>query len=187
MLLHADCNDLEVMCEMSQYSVDKTTGATLFMVSVSVEARKFSVVLIVRTLAVAEESALVQTRLGLPLSQSGTLSTEGGRGPRSSFFGNNRFCPVVTQASFFFFCSSVLFLTFSQRNSLSAQLNSDAVLHCGFRQQEAQPEQEVAIQWRLQHKGKGWKVLQMETRLDGTEQSAAGGCCVDGWRGGCSA
>lgn len=41
--------------------------------------------------------------------------------------------------------------------------------------------QEVGIGWRLQHKGKGWKVLQMQTRLDDTEQSAKGGCCVDGW------
>lgn len=78
----------------------------------------------------------------------------------------------------------MVFLVFSQRNSVSAQLKSDAILHCGFRQQEAQPAQEVAIEWRLQHKGKGWKVLRMETRLDETEPSAAGGCCVDGGVGG---
>lgn len=191
MLLHADCNDLEVMCEMSQYSVDgaqETTGSTHFMASVSVEARKFSIVLILQTLAVADQSALVQTRLGLPLSPSGTLPTEGGHGPRSPSFCNNCFCPVEQAVrQVFFFCSSVLFLVFSQRNSVSAQLSSDGLLHCGFRQQQAQPAQEVGIQWRLQHKGRGWKVLQMETRLDGTEQSPLGGCCVDGWRDGCSA
>lgn len=70
----------------------------------------------------------------------------------------------------------MVFLVFSQRNAVSAQLKSDAVLQCGFRQQEAQPAQEVVIGWRLQHKGKGWKVLQMETRLDDAEPSAVGGC-----------
>lgn len=90
MLLHADCNDLEVMCEMSQYSVSredaqKMPGVTHFMVSVSVEAKKFSVVLILQTLAVAEQSTLVQNRLGLPLSLSGTLLTEGGDSPSFLF------------------------------------------------------------------------------------------------------
>lgn len=145
LLLHADCNDLEVMCEMSQYSAEgaqKTSGVAQFIVSVGVEAMKFSIALILQTLAVEEHSTLVQNRLGLPLSLSGTLSSE------------------------------VVFLVFSQRNSVSSQLKSDAVLHCGFRQQEAQPVQEVAVEWRLQHRGKGWKVLQTKTRLDGTEQSA---------------
>lgn len=77
-------------------------------------------------------------------------------------------------------CSSVVFLVFSQRNSISARLRSDAVLHCSFRHREVPPEQEVAVGWRLQHKGKGWKVLHMETRLDEAESRAAGGCCVDG-------
>lgn len=74
----------------------------------------------------------------------------------------------------------MVFLVFSQRNAVSAPLKSDAVLQCGFRRQEVQPDQEVAVEWRLQHKGKGWKVLQLETRLDEAEPSAAGGCCVDG-------
>uniref|UniRef100_H3CRH5 TAP binding protein like n=1 Tax=Tetraodon nigroviridis TaxID=99883 RepID=H3CRH5_TETNG len=146
MLLHADCNDLEVTCEMSQYSVGeahKRSGVAHFMVSVSVEASRFSMVLILQTLAVEGPSTLVQSRLGLPLGLSGTLSTE------------------------------VVFLVFSQRNSESAQLKSDAVLHCGFRRQEAPPAQDVGVEWRLQHKGRGWKVLQTQTRLDGTEQNAA--------------
>lgn len=163
------------------------SGVAHFMASVSVEATKFSIVLILQTLDVAEQSELVQNRLGLPLSLSGTLLTEGGDSPTS--FCNNCFCPVkqaVTQVFFFFFCfcSSVVFLVFSQRNSVSAPLKSDAVLHCSFRQQEAQPAESVGVQWRLQHRGKGWKVLQMETRLDGTEQSAVGEACVDGWRDG---
>lgn len=75
----------------------------------------------------------------------------------------------------------MVFLVFSQINSISAQLKSNANLQCGFRQKEAEEVQEVGIGWRLQHKGKGWKVLQMQTRLDDTEQSAKGGCCLDGW------
>lgn len=85
---------------------------------------------------------------------------------------------AVTRVSL---CSSVVFLVFSPINSISAQLKSNATLQCGFRQKEAEPGQEVGIAWRLQHKGKGWKVLHLQTRLDDTEQSAQGGCCVDGW------
>lgn len=82
-LLHADCNDLEVTCEMSQYSVSKAqrrSDATYFMVSISVQAVKFGITLIVQTLAATEPSTLVQSKLGLPLSPSGTLPTEGGDG-----------------------------------------------------------------------------------------------------------
>lgn len=80
-LLHADCNDLEVTCEMSQYSVSKAlrrSDRTYFMVSVSVEAVKFSVTLILQTLAVLGPSTLIQSKLGLPLNPTGTLPTEGG-------------------------------------------------------------------------------------------------------------
>lgn len=184
LLLHADCNDLEVMCEMSQYSVgeaQKRSDVAHFMVSVSVEATKFSVVLIVQALAVEEESRLVQNRLGLPLSLAGTLPVEGGDSPSVIDCKLLLSCETVRQDFFF---SAVVFLVFSQRNSVTSQLKSDVVLHCGFRRQEAQPEGEVAIEWRLQHKGKGWKVLQTRTRLDGTEQRAGGGCCVDGRRDG---
>lgn len=80
-LLHADCNDLEVTCELSLYSVGGAQGRSNvahLMVLVGVEALKFSTVLILQTLAVAEELPLLQTKLGLPLSSSGTLSAEGG-------------------------------------------------------------------------------------------------------------
>lgn len=79
-LLHADCNDLEVMCEISQYSVSgaqKRSDVTHFMVSVSVEAMMFGTTLIVRTRAVTEQSNLIHNKLGLPLSPTGTLLTEG--------------------------------------------------------------------------------------------------------------
>uniref|UniRef100_A0A674P353 TAP binding protein like n=1 Tax=Takifugu rubripes TaxID=31033 RepID=A0A674P353_TAKRU len=107
-LLHADCNDLEVTCEMSQYSVSKAlrrSDLTYFMVSISVEAVNFSVTLILQTLAVLEPSMLHRVPL----------------------------------------CSSVVFLVFSQRNSISARLRSDAVLHCSFRHREVPPEQGSAV------------------------------------------
>lgn len=69
---------------MSQYSVggaQETSGVAHFIVSVGVEATKFSITLILQTLAVEEQSSLVQSRLGLPLSLSGTLSSEGGDNP----------------------------------------------------------------------------------------------------------
>lgn len=79
-LLHADCNDQEVMCEMSLYSAhgaQNSSDSPFFMVSLNVEGDQFSTVLIMQTLAVTDESPLMQNKLGLPLSQSGTLLTEG--------------------------------------------------------------------------------------------------------------
>lgn len=80
-LLHADCNEQEVMCEISRYSPrgsEESSDVTYFMVSLNVKEVNFSTVLIVQTLAVKkDESTLIQNKLGLPLSQSGTLLTEG--------------------------------------------------------------------------------------------------------------
>ncbi|KAF3839240.1 hypothetical protein F7725_017957 [Dissostichus mawsoni] len=55
--------------------------------------------------------------------------------------------------------------------SVSAPLRGDVLLYCGFRQQETPLAQEVAVEWRLQHRGKGWKVFEMKTRLDDAEGS----------------
>uniref|UniRef100_A0A3Q3WSA4 Ig-like domain-containing protein n=1 Tax=Mola mola TaxID=94237 RepID=A0A3Q3WSA4_MOLML len=138
-LLHADCNDQEVMCEMSKYSPhgsQKNGDIAYFMVFLNVEAVEFSTVLIVQTLAVKDQSALLQTKLGLPLSQTGTLLTE------------------------------VIFLVFTERKKVSALLRSDVVLSCGFKQQEKHLAPEVDLEWRLQHRGKGLKLLNITTRLD---------------------
>ncbi|XP_070691528.1 tapasin-related protein [Pempheris klunzingeri] len=144
-LLHADCNEQEVMCEMSQYSPHGSQGSSdpaYFMVSLSVVGAEFSTALILQTLAVQkEQSTLIQSKLGLPLSQSGTLLTE------------------------------VIFVVFTHMKSVSAPLRGDALLNCGFRQQEIPLAQEVGIDWRLQHRGKGWKVIEMRTRLDDAEAS----------------
>ncbi|XP_056301117.1 tapasin-related protein isoform X2 [Pseudoliparis swirei] len=115
-LLHADCNEQE--------------------------GGEFSTVLILRTLAVKKDHlTLIQNKLGLPLSQSGTLLTE------------------------------VIFLVFSHEKSVSAPLRGDVILNCGFKQQEIPLAQEVSVEWRLQHRGKGGKVFEMMTRLDEAEGS----------------
>ncbi|KAM6910260.1 tapasin-related protein [Xenentodon cancila] len=143
MLLHADCNDQEVLCEISRYSpqgLQGSSGPAYFMVSLSVEELAFSTTLILENLPVEKhQSSLIQSKLGLPLSESGTLLTK------------------------------VIFLVFSPVSSVSALLRDDVLLNCGFKQQEIPLAQEVGIEWRLQHRGKGQKVLEMKTKLDDTD------------------
>ncbi|XP_074540030.1 tapasin-related protein [Halichoeres trimaculatus] len=145
MLLHADCNDQEVVCEISLYSPhgsQESLDATYFMVSLSVEGVEFSTALILQTLVVQkDQSTLIQKKLKLPLSPSGTLMTE------------------------------VIFLVFSHVKSVSASLRGDVLLNCGFKQQEVALAQDVGVEWRLQHRGKGRKVFDMKTRLDNAEGS----------------
>ncbi|XP_034553191.1 tapasin-related protein [Notolabrus celidotus] len=144
-LLHADCNEQEVMCEISLYSPhgsEESSDPAYFMVSLSVEGVEFSTALILKTLAVqTDQSTLIQNKLGLPLSQSGTLLTE------------------------------VMFLVFSPIKTVSASLRGDVLLNCGFKQQEIPLGQEVGIEWRLQHRGKGRQVFEMKARLDDAEGS----------------
>ncbi|XP_028280265.1 tapasin-related protein isoform X2 [Parambassis ranga] len=142
-LLHADCNEQEVMCEISRYSprgMQESLDPAYFMVSLSVDGVDFSTALILQTLKIEKErSTLTQNKLGLPLSQTGTLLTE------------------------------VIFLVFTHIKSVSAPLRGDVLLNCGFRQQEIPLAQDAGIEWRLQHRGKGRKVLEMKTKLDDTE------------------
>lgn len=144
-LLHADCNEQEVMCEISRYSPrgsQEGSEPAYFMVSLNVEGVDFSTSMILRTLTLErDQSTLIQNKLSLPLSQSGTLPTE------------------------------VIFLVFTPVKSVSAPLRGDVLLNCGFKQQETPLAQEVGIEWRLQHRGKGRKVLEMKTRLDDLEGS----------------
>lgn len=145
LLLHADCNEQEVMCEISIYSPhgsQESSDGTYFMVSLSVEGVEFSTALILQTLAVqTDQSTLIQNKLGLPLSPSGTLMTE------------------------------VIFLVFSHVKSVSASLRGDVLLNCGFKQRDVPLALDVGIEWRLQHRGKGRKVFEMKTRLDDPEGS----------------
>ncbi|XP_059195536.1 tapasin-related protein [Centropristis striata] len=145
-LLHADCNDKEVLCEISRYSLrgsQEKSEPAYFMVSINVEGGEFSTSLILQTVSMQkDESTVMQNKLSLPLSESGTLLTE------------------------------VIFLVFSRIKSVSALLRGDVLLSCGFKQTETPLAQEVGIEWRLQHRGKGAKVLEMKTRLDDAEGSA---------------
>ncbi|KAM4568416.1 tapasin-related protein [Fundulus diaphanus] len=156
MLLHADCNELEVMCEISRYAprgLPERSDPAYFMVSLSVEGLDISTSLILQTLPVEkDQSTLTQNKLSLPLSQSGTLQTK------------------------------VIFLVFSNINSVSAPLRGDVLLNCGFKQEETSLAPEVGLEWRLQHRGKGRKVLEMKTELDNTE----GATVVHGERKGSS-
>lgn len=69
------------MCEISRYSPrghQEGSDPAHFMVSLSVDELDFSSSLILQTLSVEkDQSTLLQSKLGLPLSQSGTLLTKG--------------------------------------------------------------------------------------------------------------
>uniref|UniRef100_A0A3Q0RT83 TAP binding protein like n=1 Tax=Amphilophus citrinellus TaxID=61819 RepID=A0A3Q0RT83_AMPCI len=144
-LLHADCNEQEVLCELSRYSprgFQESSEPAFFMVSLSVDEVNFSTALILETLKVEkDQSTLTQSKLGLPLSQSGTLLTH------------------------------LIFVVFTHIKSVSAPLRGDVLLNCGFKQQETPLAEDVGIEWRLQHRGKGRKVLEMKRALDDTEGS----------------
>lgn len=78
-LLHADCNQQEVLCELSQYTpkgAQQSSDSAYLMVSLDVEGVDFCTMIILQTVK-TEDIGLVQTNLGLPLSQSGMLLTEG--------------------------------------------------------------------------------------------------------------
>ncbi|KAJ8005184.1 hypothetical protein DPEC_G00144000 [Dallia pectoralis] len=139
-LLHADCNDQHVNCEISQYhpreAKEGTTERAYFIVSLQIEGGGLSLTLVLQTKSVnmdqSDHPTLIQSKLALPLSQSGTLLTE------------------------------VVFVVFSGLQSQSAPLQGDALLDCGFRQQAGPPGKQVALEWRLQHRGHGRKVLEMK-------------------------
>lgn len=84
LLLHADCNEQEVVCEISHYV---PRGAELyslpahFIGSIQLEGGGISLTLVLQTLhsetTQSDTQPLMQSKLNLPLSQSGTLQTEG--------------------------------------------------------------------------------------------------------------
>ncbi|CAL8247374.1 unnamed protein product [Lota lota] len=156
LLLHADCNEQEVACEISRYHFpqgaasddeDRPAPAHFFIATLDLEGSGLSTTLVLQTLELRKDPAaptpadpdpghqtLVEGRLGLPLSESGSLLTE------------------------------VVFIVFSTEKELSASLGGDVLLNCGFRQQEALQEvgQEVSVEWWLQHQGHGARVLDLK-------------------------
>lgn len=146
-LLHADCNQQEVLCELSRYTpqgAQQSSDSAYLMVSLDVEGVDFSTMIILQTVK-TEDTGLVQTNLGLPLSQSGMLLTE------------------------------VIFLVFAPVKAVTAPLRGNVLLNCGFKQLDEPFAPEVSVEWRLQHRGKGHRVLEMKTRLDDAEGSAMAG------------
>lgn len=69
------------MCEISRYTPrgsQEGSDPAYFMVSLSVEGVEFNTALILQTLTVERhQSTLIQNKVSLPLSQAGTLLTEG--------------------------------------------------------------------------------------------------------------
>lgn len=127
-LLHADCNELEVMCEMSRYSPsgsEKGTDPAYFMVSLSIDAMEFSTALILQIVE-KEQSALRQSKLGLPLSPSGTVQTEG-----------RSFCPKVSKNDIFLVSINGPFFLLSLSDI--SGVHSCQVCHCAFERRCAAP------------------------------------------------
>ncbi|KAJ8287793.1 hypothetical protein COCON_G00004520 [Conger conger] len=141
LLLHADCEEQEVACEISRYyprGLEVDAGVAYFIGSVVLEGGGLSLTLVLRTLppiGEGDESAaapLMQSKLELPLTPSGTLLSE------------------------------VAFVVFSRSQSLTTPLGGDTLLDCGFKQQEPFPTHAMWLEWRLQHRGSGSKVLEMK-------------------------
>ncbi|XP_017555939.2 tapasin-related protein isoform X2 [Pygocentrus nattereri] len=140
-LLHADCNEQEVVCELSRYVPRGTEPDALpahFIGSIQIEGGGVGLTLVLQTISneKAESSTppLMQSKLQLPLSQWGTLLTD------------------------------AVFVVFSRSPSLAAPIGVDARLDCGYRQKDASPEQSVGLEWRWQHKGNGRRILDMRTQ-----------------------
>ncbi|KAG1925376.1 tapasin-related protein [Pimephales promelas] len=141
LLLHADCNEQEVVCEISRYvprDADLDSLPAHFIGSVQLDGGGISLTLVLQTLhsetTQSQTPPLVQSTLNLTLSQAGTLMTE------------------------------VVFVVFSRVPSIVAPIGADVLLDCGFRQKDSVPGQEVALEWRLQHRGNGRKILDMKAR-----------------------
>ncbi|KAK7147783.1 hypothetical protein R3I94_010343 [Phoxinus phoxinus] len=146
LLLHADCNEQEVVCEISRYvprDADLDSLPAHFIGSVQLDGGGISLTLVLQTLhsetTLSHTQPLVQSTLNLTLSQAGTLLTE------------------------------VVFVVFSRVPSIVAPIGSDVLLDCGFRQKVSVPGQEVALEWRLQHRGNGRKILDMKAREEETD------------------
>lgn len=146
-LLHADCNEQEVVCELSRYNprgVNPDSLPAFFIGSLQLEGGAVSHTLVLQTStnepAGSGESSLVQSKLQLPLSQWGTLITE------------------------------AVFVVFTRSPSLLAPIGTDAVLDCGFKQKDSFVKEKVELEWRWQHRGHGKTILNMSSGKEETEE-----------------
>lgn len=83
-LLHADCNEQEVICELSRYNTRGAKPDSMlahFIASVQLDGGGVGFTLVLQTMASenaeSNTGSLKQSKLQLPLSQWGTLITEG--------------------------------------------------------------------------------------------------------------
>ncbi|KAG9276548.1 tapasin-related protein-like isoform X1 [Astyanax mexicanus] len=140
-LLHADCNEQEVVCELSRYVPRGTEPDALpahFISSIQIEGGGVGLTLLLQTISNEEAESnvppLMQSKLQLPLSQWGTLLTE------------------------------AVFVVFSRSPSLAAPLGDDALLDCGYRQKDTSQNQDVGLEWRWQYKGNGKRILEIKAQ-----------------------
>ncbi|RXN00381.1 Tapasin-related protein [Acipenser ruthenus] len=130
-LLHADCNEQEVTCEISQYyPQDEVSETAWFICSLQVEGGGVSATMVMRTQPITGEVGMEpqkQKKLDLPLSDSGTIQL------------------------------AAQFNVFTSMPSVSTALGGTVLLDCGFTGE--QHIQEVQVEWRVQHKGNGRRVL----------------------------
>ncbi|KAK1163324.1 tapasin-related protein-like [Acipenser oxyrinchus oxyrinchus] len=130
-LLHADCNEQEVTCEISQYyPQDEVPETAWFICSLQVEGGGVSATMVMRTQPITGEVGVEpqkQKKLDLPLSDSGTIQL------------------------------AAQFNVFTSMPSVSTALGGTVLLDCGFTGE--QHTQEVQVEWRVQHKGNGRRVL----------------------------
>ncbi|MCJ8728598.1 hypothetical protein PDJAM_G00006340 [Pangasius djambal] len=144
-LLHADCNEQEVICELSRYTprgTDPDSVPAHFIASVQLEGGGVGFTLVIQTIANenadSNTASLLQSKLQLPLSQWGTL------------------------------ISDVVFVVFSRSPSVAAPIGEDTVLDCGYRERDTPTERYVGLEWRWQYRGQGRTILDMRETEAGT-------------------
>ncbi|XP_036923823.1 tapasin-related protein isoform X2 [Sturnira hondurensis] len=135
-LLHADCSEMEVTCEISRYFPQARQEAAVetaawFITNMQVSGGGPSVSIVMRTLRDAENVAVLHPTVHLPQSPQGTVLTA-----------------VELQVS-------------THTPSLNFLLGSSASLHCGF---SMAPGLDLTrVEWRLQHRGNGQLVYSWTT------------------------
>lgn len=145
-LLHADCSDTEVTCEISRYVLQAkqeapAEEATWFISNVQVSGGGPSVSMVMKTLGDAKSGATWHPTLKLPLSPQGTVRT------------------------------TVEFQVATQTQSLTASLGSSVSLHCGFSM--APGLDLISVEWRQQHQGRGQQVYSWTSGKDQAKRQGA--------------
>lgn len=135
-LLHADCSEKEVTCEIARYFLQARQEAAVetaawFITNLQVSGGGPRISILMKALRDAENRAVMPPMLNLPLGPQGTVLT------------------------------TVEFQVTTHTPSLIFQRGSSASLHCGF---SMTPGLDLArVEWRLQHKGSGQLVYSWTT------------------------